>query len=54
MKPGNLSSNLLDNIGIEMLRPGHIEILVSQVAKKYHIPAINDAVNSVRMALACA
>jgi len=41
-------------IGIEMLRPGHLEILVNQVAKKYHIPAISEAVNSVRTALACA
>lgn len=44
----------IDPIGIEMLRPGHLEILVSQVAKKYHIPAINEAVNSIRTALACA
>ncbi len=41
-------------IGIEMLRPGRLEILVSQVAQKYHIPAISEAVDSVRTALACA
>jgi hypothetical protein len=41
-------------IGVEMLRPGHLDLPVSQVAEKWHIPAIGEAVGSVRTAPACA
>lgn len=39
-------------IGVEMLRPGQMEIFVKKVARKYHIQGMNRAFNKLKEQLA--